>query len=520
MVTDAAGKHRRSDAQLPSAPDGMPFSSAEYLPAPVDVADPVADANAVWGPGRGGTLVPQVGDRALATPNGYPAPADPDWPPDLGGTGSWPQWGGPPPQLHPDHPSAPIPRVRPPQTSERRPPGPAGPGRVPAGYPGPQARVNPFDGATPPPPQQRPGGPNPGNRTPRANPAAQADLPARGYDPGQGYNPAQGYDPAPYPAQGYNEPPRYGPGHGYDPGQGYDPDPGYGTAHGYDAGPGYGSAQGHAMAQGYNPEPAHRAQGHHPGARGGRRLYAVPDDATATGMQPRGGQMAPHAGEQDPWDQAAATRRAVQEAAELRRQAAEQAEAIRQAAEREAAELRSALMTMSAQLSQVAAYVTDYLGEHLLREDRPEHRVTTGAATELAPGEAAVGPASPATRPERSPAVTGPAPADPVLAQPGAGTAGRQAAAMRKAVIVITAAVSLALVGGGTQLALRGYQFFVFRSAGTGATDNNGLQENQGPGQPDALRAHVAAKPAPAKPAPHHHALTPKPHHPRHRNKP
>ena len=74
---------------------------------------------------------------------------------------------------------------------------------------------------------------------------------------------------------------------------------------------------------------------------------------------------------------------------------------------------------------------------------------------------------------------------------------------MRKAVIAIAAAVSLALVGGATQLALRGYPFFVFRSAGTGATDNNGLQENQGPGEPDAPRAHLPARPAPAKPTPH-----------------
>jgi hypothetical protein len=249
-------------------------------------------------------------------------------------------------------------------------------------------------------------------------------------------------------------------------------------------------------------------------------------------MQPHGGQTAPYAGKQDPWDQAAATRRAAeQEAAAIRRQAAEQAEAIRQAAEREAAEQRSALMAMSAQLGQVAAYVTDYLGKHALREGLPEHQLTAGTAAELAPGEGAVGPASPATRPGRSPAATRPVPAGPVLARPGAGTPtrpaaapgqrpgsrptarpetqpgarphGRQVAATRKAVIAIAAAVSLALVGGGTQLALRGYAFFVFRSAGTGATDNNGLQENQGPGQPDAPRAHLPAKPAPAKPAPH-----------------
>ena len=76
MVTVSPGKHRRFDAELPPAPDGMPFSSAEYLPSPVDVADPLADANGTWGPGRGGTLT------------------DPDWPPDLGGTGSWLQWDG------------------------------------------------------------------------------------------------------------------------------------------------------------------------------------------------------------------------------------------------------------------------------------------------------------------------------------------------------------------------------------------------------------------------------------------
>jgi len=46
---------------------------------------------------------------ALPAARQRPAPTDPDWPP--GGAGPWPQWDGPPP-LHPDHPSAPVPRVR------------------------------------------------------------------------------------------------------------------------------------------------------------------------------------------------------------------------------------------------------------------------------------------------------------------------------------------------------------------------------------------------------------------------
>jgi hypothetical protein len=47
---------------------------------------------------------------ALSAANQRPAVTDPDWPP--GGAGSWPQWDGPL-SLHPDHPSAPVPRVRP-----------------------------------------------------------------------------------------------------------------------------------------------------------------------------------------------------------------------------------------------------------------------------------------------------------------------------------------------------------------------------------------------------------------------
>ena len=262
MVTVSPGKHRRFDAELPPAPDGMPFSSAEYLPSPVDVADPLADANGTWGPGRGGTLT------------------DPDWPPDLGGTGSWLQWDGP----------------------------------------------------------------------------------AQGYDQGQG---------------------------GYAPAQGYDAGSGYGPAQGYDTAQSYGTTRGHALAQDYDPEPAYPTRGY-PGVRGGRRLYAVLDDTAAGAVQPRGGQMAPYAGEQDSWDQTTAIRQAAeQEAAAIRQQARDEADAIRRAAEQEAAQMRAALVAMSDELSRVAAYVHQNL-------ENPG-----GLATMPTPASAPSRPVRPATAPVR-----------------------------------------------------------------------------------------------------------------------
>jgi hypothetical protein len=62
---------------------------------------------------------------------------------------------------------------------------------------------------------------------------------------------------------------------------------------------------------------------------------------------------------------------------------------------------------------------------------------------------------------------------------------------------IFTAAMVLfALTAGGAEVALHGFKFFVFRSAGTGETGRNGgLQENQGPGQPGAPGAHQLQKP-------------------------
>lgn len=61
----------------------------------------------------------------LSAANPSPVLTDPDWP--LSRADPRLQWGGPPPSLHPDHPSAPVPRVRVPLVA-----GVGGPRRSPA----------------------------------------------------------------------------------------------------------------------------------------------------------------------------------------------------------------------------------------------------------------------------------------------------------------------------------------------------------------------------------------------------
>lgn len=215
---------------------------------------------------------------------------------------------------------------------------------------------------------------------------------------------------------------------------------------------------------------ARRAPGpRHAAGRGGRRLYAVPDQAPdaeipfgepyAAGLsdpaRPHGG-LAP-AGVEGPgqrlrapgfaqdravtaaheaWAEAAAFRRAAErEAAAILQRAAQEALAIRRAAERDAADLRSAAMTTSAEPGQLAAYVTEYVGKHALAEQWPQ----TQPAAAPVEQEALASPARPSPhrpvkpRPRsRSAAATKPAP--------------RQAAAMRKMVVAFATLIPVTLV--------------------------------------------------------------------------
>jgi hypothetical protein len=113
-----------------------------------------------------------VARAALSAAIQRPALTDPDWPPNE--AGPRPQWDGPP-LLHPDHPSAPVPRVRAPLV-----PGAGGVGRSPARgvSPGlPRSRPN---SGPPRPPQRMPSvQPNLGTSAQRPSPGAHDHGPSQ-----------------------------------------------------------------------------------------------------------------------------------------------------------------------------------------------------------------------------------------------------------------------------------------------------------------------------------------------------
>jgi hypothetical protein len=107
----------------------------------------------------------------------------------------------------------------------------------------------------------------------------------------------------------------------------------------------------------------------------------------------------------------------------------------------------------------------------------------------------------PATRPDPRPT----RPATKPAKRTNKPARSRQYRTMRTFAGTITALVLLALATGAYQLATRGYTFFTFRSAGTGATDNNAIfpgiiptpkpspahhHPTTRPGQPGPRRAH------------------------------
>jgi hypothetical protein len=151
---------------------------------------------------------------------------------------------------------------------------------------------------------------------------------------------------------------------------------------------------------------------------------------------------------------------AEREAEMIWQQASVQAAAIREAAEREAAQVRATVMKLSA---------------------APEHAYIDG---DVASQEAARPAGKPGTRPARRP--QGPP---------------RQLVAIRVAAAATAALLLFAITAGATEVALHGFAFFVFRSVGTGETGPNGLQEDQGPGQPDAPKPTPRPHQGIAKPA-------------------
>jgi len=150
---------------------------------------------------------------------------------------------------------------------------------------------------------------------------------------------------------------------------------------------------------------------------------------------------------------------AEREAETIWRQASARTAAMRETAEREAAQLQVTVMRLSA-----AGQVTE-----------PQARPTGPPAARPSTG-------TPQTTPARRP--QGPPP--------------RQLVAIRVAAVATAALLFFAFAAGVTEVALHGFAFFVFRSAGTGETPGSGLQEDQGPGQPNAPKpapSHVTVQP-------------------------
>jgi hypothetical protein len=318
------------------------------------------------------------------------------------GTGiTWPPgWDAPPPALHPDHPSAPLPQV-----SQ-------------------QGSVTPLWTYIHGPDHANPEGMPPVSRAKTAEPANFVR---------RDYQPRPGHDVSHQPTRGH------------------------------------GARRSHRPSHEYQPRAGRASGPRHAAGRPSRRLYAVPDEVPDSGTPfdeqyavglsdpawPPGGLAS--AGDERPgqrlrgpgfaregaataaheaWEEAAALRRAAeQEAAAILQHAAEEALAIRRAAEQEAADLRSAATTMSAELGQVAAYVTEYVGKHALAEQRPRPRPAAAPVIQ----EAFVRPAKP--WPDR-PVKPRPRPRSAPATKP----ATRQGAAMRKMVVAFATLIPVTLV--------------------------------------------------------------------------
>jgi hypothetical protein len=295
--------------------------------------------------------------------------------------------------------------------------------------------------------------------------------------------------------------------------------------------PGYPAA--HGAVEAWNEDPVSLAQ----------RILSVAD-YEATAITQRAAYQAAMITKQVAYEATEIRDGARREAEQIKREASEQAEAVRQAAELEVAEVHTAVMSMQTELNEFAARLTDTMPHPAVPRTPPAERSAASLASpatrpkerpqpapmERPPGRPTDTPAGrpvaepagkPAGRPAARPA-EGPTarPAARPAAQPAGRPAarpagkpaarpagkrssgqGRQVAAIRFAAIATSALFLVAVAAGVMEIHLHGFKFFVFRATGVGETSRNGLQENQGPGQPDA-----------PKPTPSHLRVQPSPH--------
>jgi hypothetical protein len=504
-------KHRRSDyPSLVSA--GAPVNRTEYGP---DAA----------GYGPAGGIAPQaLQARARLARNGYPASnghngvgGEPGWADALDGYDwqEWQEWHdwAPPATMHPDHPSAPVPRV---QFSPDHPSGPMPITRaLPApGTPG--GRPSPANNGQLRPLPPGPEGDGSGSRgTPRVpgRHVAAGPRDSGGYVAAAAAGAAAGHV-RPDATRVEREPglPRREAGVPRRDAAGFQREPGLPRREaglpGREAGlPGREAGLPRRDAAGFQREPGlprresagyqrqatpgwqettdYRREtgpfGPGPGPASGRYQNgrsAGGDSLSRTGQLralTNGGavQVAPEA-----HDDAAA----IREAAQL------EATAIREAAAQQAAELRARLDAMLGELDRMAPSVTDRVaaparpatapalpGAEPALPRKPSVRPPTAPArpgvepglprsTSARPTTKPTGPGSrPGTRPD--------APARPQTKSAGQlDTHGRQRRAMRSIVWLTAGLVAFSVLAGATEIAEHGFGFFAFRAGGFGET--------------------------------------------------
>jgi len=430
-------KHRRSEEpSLASA--GARMSTAEYWPEEAGYDRAVAAAR----PGTGPRESRYPG--SIDYNNGSDGPDGQSWP-------EWEEWQdrqdwGPPPALHPDHPSAPVPRVQLPADHPSGPMpafrGPAGPGRA-----GPRRSVPPPRGAG----RMR----SPGRHDSVTTSATVGYLTVHhevsSFRRGPG---GAGRHATDYQRQA-------GPG-----GQHF-------TRYRDDAGP-------------YGPGP-------------GPATDSLEDESSPD-SDPlwMAGQVLTLAD-----DKAASLARDAQdEAAAIREAAEREASAIREAAVQEAAELRARLNSMLGELSRITAYLTESIADPAMAAIAPAMAAAAPAIAPSLPGAGpAIGVASPA-RPATRPAGPG--------VRPAVKPAGRQAKTMRKFMAAFAVVSVLGAVAGGGELVRHGLPFFLFRANGAGASEVGQKEPSIAPragqpflqGQQSAAHHKPGAHRKPAAPQP------------------
>jgi hypothetical protein len=541
-------KHRRSefDALLPSA--GV--NTADFLPEAVGYGQATATATA-WPPVSHSSVGPS--GNGYPESNGYDGPgAGADWSgQDEQSWQDWQDWQdwGPPPAMHPDHPSAPVPRVQFPADHPSRP--------MPAVRPQSERDL----------PQRRPGGSaRTFNPRPQRPDAAHGDGGRRLYavpddpsavDYGATAPPADFYrqpGPAPRDVNGYQRQPGRGrqePAEYRRESAGYrrQPGPGWQEATDYrretgPTGPGSGPAGGRFKDFRSSTRDSLRPSGQvleiHHGQDREFGQFARPDGRQFAQEAQDYAASIREAAEREA---AAITQDATNRADVITQQATGQADAIRETAQREAAELRARLDSMSGELSRVTAYLTENLAAPSpmpaaapvlpdampdlgtspappdtrpgvrpdtrpgmrpdtrpgmrpdtrpgMRPDtRPGMRPDTGLARpETRPGTRPARPTAPDTRPGRPDGPPKPKTTPAKMPQ----TLGRQRRAMRIATAGTAALLSVAAIGAVTMTSIHGFSFFVFRESGQGETPGTFTDANFLAGQKECFVSGVAA---------------------------